>query len=174
MSASDRLRPGQPAALPSAASGAPSGFAAPVRLRPHHLLCLLTYAGNGYSAAFTAGFDAIVARLSQGAPVLLVDGPDDVCAPLLHDATAHCRRDSVRQRDQRAAADLGALLQRPIAAGALLTLDAAALAAWRHAFAQGRTRTACAGCEWQPLCSSIAADGFATARLQAIRVSRPA
>lgn len=149
--------------------GAPPGPAAPVRLRPHHLLCLLTYAGKGYSAAFTAGFDALVDRLSQGAPVQVVDGPDDVCAPLCGDATAHCHGDSVRQRDRRAAADLGALLQRPLGTGAVLSLDAALLATWRQAFAQGRTRAACAGCEWQPLCTSIADQGFAAVRLQRVR-----
>lgn len=152
----------------------PPGAQAPVRLRPHHLLCLLTYAGKGYSEAFTAGLDVIVARLSQGAPVQVVDGPDDICAPLLHDATAHCHNDSVRQRDQRAATDLGALLQRRVGKGDLLTVDAPALVTWRQAFAQGRTRAACQGCEWQPLCSTIAAEGFVAARLQEVRVTRAA
>jgi uncharacterized protein len=161
-------------ATPAVEAGAPPGNQEPVRLRAHHLLCLLTYAGKGYSEAFTAGFDALVTRLSQGAPVLVVDGPDDICAPLLHDATAHCHRDSVRQRDQRAAADLSALLRQPVKAGASLSVDTATLMTWRQAFAQGRTRAACASCEWQPLCSSIAAEGFASARLQAVRVTRHA
>jgi hypothetical protein len=160
-----------PIAISPAKVDAQPGLDQPVRLRPHHLLCMLTYAGKGYSEAFTAGFDAIVARLSRGAPVQVVDGPDDICAPLRHDATAHCQSDSVRQRDQRAAADLHALLQRPVAAGTLLTLDGPSLVAWRQAFAQGRTRAACAGCEWQSLCSAIAADGFGAARLQVIRGS---
>jgi uncharacterized protein len=146
----------------------------PVRLRPHHLLCLLTYAGKGYSEAFTAGFDAIVARLSQGTPVVLVDGPDDICAPLQRDATAHCHRDSVRQRDRQAAADLAALLQQPVGPGVVLAVDDATLQAWRQAFAQGRTRAACAGCEWQPLCSGIAAQGFTSARLQTVSVTQSA
>lgn len=158
-----------PSAIPKTPVGAPLGTEEPVRLRPHHLLCLLTYAGKGYSQAFTAGFDALVTRLSQGAPVHVVDGPDDICAPLLGDATAHCHHDSVRQRDQRAAMDLGALLQRPVGTGAVVGVDAASLAAWRTAFAQGRTRSACAGCEWQPLCSTIAAEGFGAARLQKVR-----
>jgi hypothetical protein len=152
----------------------PPGPQDAVRLRPHHLLCLLTYAGKGYSEAFTAGFDAIVARLSLGAPVRVVEGPDDICAPLQRDAAAHCHRDSVQQRDRQAAADLAALLQQPVGPGMVLAVDDASLQAWRQAFAQGRTRAACAGCEWQPLCSGIAAEGFTAARLQTVSVVRSA
>ncbi len=44
-----------------------SGSAAvTVRLRAHHLLCLLTYVGKGYTPAFTANYDAVVARLDAG------------------------------------------------------------------------------------------------------------
>ena len=37
-----------------------------VRLRAHHLLCLLTYVGKGYSPAFTANYDKVVRRLGEG------------------------------------------------------------------------------------------------------------
>ncbi len=39
-----------------------------VRLRAHHLLCLLTYVGKGYSEAFVRRADALAARLSAGEP----------------------------------------------------------------------------------------------------------
>ncbi len=145
------------------------GGVQPVRLRPHHLLCVLTYAGKGYSQAFTAGFDAVVAQLSHGAPVRVVDGPDDICAPLCHETTAHCLNNSVRLRDQRAAADIAALLQRPVNQGVLLTVDTPLLVTWRTAFAQGSTRTACQGCEWHALCTAVAAEGFAAAHLKAVQ-----
>ena len=48
-----------------------------IRLRPHHLLCLLTYSGKGYSAAFTANYDVIAGQISQGEDILIVEGPDD-------------------------------------------------------------------------------------------------
>jgi hypothetical protein len=161
-----------PADKPAVAGESPPNPRAPVRLRPHHLLCLLTYAGKGYSEAFTAGFDAIVSRLALGAEIEVVDGPDDICAPLRHDAAAHCHRDSVRWRDRQAAADLSALRGQAVAAGERLTLDAALLSNWRQAFAQGRTRAACGGCEWQALCSAIAAQDFAASRLQPMRWTR--
>ncbi|KRB01239.1 2Fe-2S ferredoxin [Devosia sp. Root685] len=132
-----------------------------IRLRPHHLLCLLTYVGKGYSADFTRNYDAIAGRLSAGENVLIVDGPDDICAPLLSDATAHCRNESVIERDGKAADDIGRLLGAGIEPGATIEVGPELLVAWRTAFRAGQTRAACAGCEWSDLCSAIASDGFA-------------
>jgi hypothetical protein len=136
-----------------------------VRLRPHHLLCLLTYAGKGYSAAFTANYDAIVGRIGGGEDIVIVAGPDDICAPLLDGAEPHCHKESVRERDRLAARDVGALLTRPIEIGQPFALESALLRQMREAFAVGRTRNACTGCEWHDLCTSIAASGYEGAAL---------
>ncbi|TJU92322.1 MAG: DUF1284 domain-containing protein, partial [Mesorhizobium sp.] len=61
-----------------------------VRLRAHHLLCLLTYVGKGYSPAFTANYDKVVKRLGEGEAVLIVSGPDAICAPMLDEREPHC------------------------------------------------------------------------------------
>ncbi len=143
-----------------------------IRLRAHHLLCLLTYAGKGYSPAFTAGFTAIAARIAAGEAVVLVDGPDDVCAPMLDDPACHCRNDSVARRDAQAARDVAALLGRPVSPGQRLALNPATLARMRRAFAQGAIRGACAGCDWSDLCRDIAGDGFAGAVLPAPQPGR--
>jgi|SRR5215217_4188306 len=136
-----------------------------IRLRPHHFLCLLTYVGKGYSPDFVANYDRIASRISAGEDVEIVAGPDDICAPLLLENDPHCWRESVIQRDQRAILDLGKL-DMAIEAGRSITLDADMLARLRIAFGQGRVRSACGGCEWSDLCSSIAAEGFAGARVQ--------
>jgi len=136
-----------------------------IRLRAHHLSCMLTYAGDGYSDAFTANFDAIVERIGGGEAVVIVDGPDDVCAPLLNKPDAHCVRDSVRVRDTLAARDLGTLLGVEIVEGARLRLGPAELQHMRAAFLTGQTREACYGCEWYGLCTSVARKGFRDARL---------
>lgn len=136
-----------------------------IRLRAHHLLCLLTYVGKGYSSAFTANYDGIVERLSQGEDILVVEGPDDICAPLLGEDDPHCLRASVMDRDERAAEDVAALLSRPIL-GERLGLDPAVLGAMRRAFQSGKTRQACSNCEWSGLCSSIADVGFVGVRLK--------
>jgi hypothetical protein len=72
-----------------------------VRLRGHHLLCLLTFVGKGYTPAFTANYRRIVARLNEGAAVELVDGPDDICAPMLAEAEHHASTPASRSATRR-------------------------------------------------------------------------
>ena len=135
-----------------------------ILLRPHHLLCLLTYVGEGYGDVFTRNYDAIARRLSAGEPIMIVDGPDDVCAPLLADPDAHCRRPGVIGRDADALHDVAGILGAEV--GDVLSLDEATLQDMRAAFASGRIRHACVGCEWEVLCSTVARDGFAGTRVQ--------
>ncbi len=132
-----------------------------VSLRPHHLLCLLTYAGHGYSPAFTANFDVLTARLKTGENIVLVEGPDDVCAGWFGDPEAHCRRGSITVRDAAARAELSQLLGQDIAGLTHLP----PLDELRAAFAAHSVRTACLACEWHDLCSGIAKDGFSGTRM---------
>lgn len=131
-----------------------------MKLRPHHLLCLLTFAGEGYTPEFTANFAAIVARIGAGEPIELVDGPDDVCAPLAETDDQHCASPSIRQRDRIALLEIGA---DAVPATRPFVLDAAAIAALRERFAAGAIRSACVRCEWADLCTKIARAGFAGA-----------
>jgi uncharacterized protein len=138
-----------------------------IHLRPHHLLCMLTFIGKGYSPAFVANLEQVVRRLSTGTETIqIVAGPDDICAPLLREcgergeSDGHCHRSSVVERDRLAAQAIGALLDRSLAPGTHLTLTLADLDKLRTAFAAGTIREACTGCQWKPLCDNIAADGF--------------
>jgi hypothetical protein len=137
-----------------------------VRLRAHHLLCILTYVGKGYSPAFTANFDAVAARLRAGEAVQLQEGPDDICQPLLDTESPHCLGPGVPVRDAIAAKDIEHLLGRPLLPGDTLALDAARLDALRAAFRSGATRTACIGCQWSALCTTVADDGFVETALR--------
>ncbi|MCD6008966.1 DUF1284 domain-containing protein [Halomonas sp. IOP_31] len=140
-----------------------------IRLRAHHLLCLQTYVGKGYSAAFVANYDAIAERLSRGESVRLVTGPDAICAPLLSPGAAagatHCHRQSVARRDATALEDLGSLLGRSLRPGDTLTLEPALLQGLRAAFRDGTTRRACIDCQWSELCSRVANDDYAGTRV---------
>lgn len=136
-----------------------------IRLRAHHLLCMLTYVGKGYSPAFVANYDRIAGRLAGGEDILLVAGPDDICAPLTGDAECHCHRRSVVDRDAKAAEAISELLGRSLHPGSRIRLDAEMLALMRHAFAAGKIRQACRKCEWSELCSGVADGGFAGAKI---------
>ena len=50
-------------------------------LRPHHLLCLQTFVGHGYSPEFTEHMTYVKSLLDTDpyAPITLVNGPDDLC-----------------------------------------------------------------------------------------------
>lgn len=144
-----------------------------IRVRPHHLLCLLTYAGKGYSSAFTANYDVIAERISRGEEILIVEGPDDICAPLLDQSDPHCWRESVTVRDRLAAGELGELLPGSIEAGTRMSFGPDTMKKMREAFRARRIRAACLGCEWNQLCSSIAADGYKGTRLSAPGLHRP-
>jgi hypothetical protein len=139
-----------------------------VALRAHHVLCMLTYVGKGYSPAFVRNFDGIVHRLVAGEEACLVEGPDAVCAPLCESegVCAHCHGAAVRARDQRAAQALGLLLGRPLGDGSRLPLDGALLARLRAAYTSGQMRAACAGCEWADLCTGVASAGYEGVRLR--------
>lgn len=144
-----------------------------VRLRPHHLLCMLTFVGEGYNPAFVANYRRIAARLSAGEPIEIVSGPDDICAPLLRDEDVHCRGASVAGRDAAALADLGKLLGRELKAGSVIASDPALLRRLRQAFSAGVARRACAGCEWSGLCDRIAGEGYQGALVRGRKLNPP-
>ncbi|NUQ29368.1 MAG: DUF1284 domain-containing protein [Acidobacteriaceae bacterium] len=137
-----------------------------IRLRPHHLLCMLTYKGEGYSPEFIANFDRLTRQLAAGGePVEIVSGPDDICAPLVAGGECHCFNESVLGRDQKAAQQLSSLLGEPVVPGAVLELTGARLAMLRTAFRNGDIRAACEDCPWKELCDGIAVSGFKGAKL---------
>lgn len=143
-----------------------------VRLRGHHLLCLLTFVGEGYTPAFTRNYRRTAARLSAGETIEIVDGPDDICAPMLALPDSHCGNDSVRHRDGLALAAVADLLGNPLEPGSPLILDGERLERLRAAFAKGSIRAACEDCEWSAFCTRVARDGFAGTLLHA-SLNRP-
>ncbi len=138
-----------------------------VRLRGHHLLCLLTFVGEGYTPAFTRNYLRIAARLSAGEAIEIVEGPDDICAPMLGTPDAHCDNESIRSRDEHALAATAESLGIPLEAGSILVLDGERLGRLRAAFADGAIRAACGGCEWSAFCTRVADEGFGNALINA-------
>lgn len=121
---------------------------------------MLTFVGEGYTPAFTANYHRIAERLSAGEEIEIVSGPDDICAPLLNETSAHCLLPGPASRDAVAAEDVGRLLGITVGQGTRISLDEGILHRLRQNFAADEIRGACEGCEWSEFCDGIAQGGF--------------
>lgn len=138
-----------------------------IRLRGHHLLCLLTYQGLGYNPAFIKQMDEIAHRLSSGDPAYLVEGVDDICGSLVwgselrsyREEIPHCLSSSIRQRDHLALTAVSTWLDRCINIGDIIQLDKETVLRLRIGFTKGTLRAACNQCEWHALCTKTAQQG---------------
>jgi uncharacterized protein len=129
---------------------------------------MLTYVGKGYSQAFTDNYDKIIARLADGEEIIIGEGPDEICRPLLETSESHCHNSSVVERDAQALHDVGRLLGRTLRAGDRLTVGLSTLQKFQAAFADGMTRAACSGCQWFELCTAVSTDGYNGVKLHAV------
>ncbi|PTM98513.1 DUF1284 domain-containing protein [Mycoplana dimorpha] len=138
-----------------------------VRLRAHHLLCILTFVGEGYTPGFVDNYIEIARRLSAGEDIEIVEGPDDICAPLLDDEGPHCHGDGVLVRDRLAAEAVSELVGVAVHPGVVFRPDATLLDRLRSGFRAGELRSACRGCEWSSLCTRVARQGYPGVRVAA-------
>lgn len=137
-----------------------------VKLRGHHLLCMLTYIGRGYTPTYTENFNQIANRIRNGAGIYIVRGPDDICAPMLTDGQHfHCHESSSGLRDVLAVQAVTKILERPVLPGLTLRLKLNDFTKMRRAFVDGSARAACNKCKWEDLCTDIAADQFQQTKL---------
>lgn len=124
---------------------------------------MLTYEGLGYSAGFVRNFDLIIERVRNSEEIEVMEGPDDICAPLLKDKSAvdmHCHIQRVKRRDKLALNAIGYLLETPIVIGSRLRITPEILKRMREAFHQGAIRSACLNCPWATKCTEVAEAGF--------------
>lgn len=136
-----------------------------VSIRPHHLLCMLTFLGKGYTPQFVVNYGKIIRRLNAGEALEIVEGADDICAPMLGEADCHCHNDNILERDRLTALEVGEILGKVPESGDQLEVTADVLRKLREAFAAGTIRSACKGCEWFDLCTEIAENKFSGCRL---------
>lgn len=69
-----------------------------IRLRPHHLLCIHGFRGQGYSPTFIANFARLKELLDDvpETPVEIAAGIDDICSFCPHLGEGYCNRPGQR------------------------------------------------------------------------------
>lgn len=67
-------------------------LAYPLKLRAHHLLCLLGFRGLGYSPAFVEKMGQVLGELQRApdAPITVVTECDIICSSCLHNLDGRC------------------------------------------------------------------------------------
>lgn len=131
-----------------------------VRLRPHHLLCILTYIGKGYGQDFTANMTAVVRRIASGETIEVISGPDDICSPCHREKASHCHNARITRRDENAAQDISRYLGIVVGTGSKIDLNISMRMVLRQLFAAEKIRSACFECEWANFCGAIASSDF--------------
>lgn len=122
-----------------------------MRLRPHHLLCLPNFVGEGYDGAFCANMAEQKRRLAEEGFFTLCEGADEVCAACPNGRDGLCAfQEKVGRYDQAVCGILGLAPDS--------RYDAAELEkrVREEIFQKGRLGEICGDCEWFPLCSGLA------------------
>lgn len=135
-----------------------------LHLRPHHLLCLQTFIGHGYSEEFVQEMTSVKRQLALDprTPIQLVDGADMLCHHCPNCADGRCTSEKPALFDQLVASKIEKsekiLLSRTIESnhGGIFS-DSFML----HGIPEYLTLShnlleeCCPGCEWKELCGRV-------------------
>lgn len=120
-------------------------------LRPHHLLCLQNYRGEGYSESFTGGMNMMVSQL-RGNPLTMIritEGADMLC------------RNCPNRRRSECSSCRPALFDRNVRN--VFGIRYGDIVSWKEVLEKtapltaGRIEELCPGCQWKNICLEIAA-----------------
>jgi len=117
-----------------------------IRLRGHHLLCLLSFSGDGYSPEFVERFRSLADSYREpGLVVRVLASPDDACAACPHLDAGGCASPMDGPEADVAALDAAVLDALGIAPGPHLAHDLHRLVA---ALSEGTLHRLCRACSW--------------------------
>ena len=123
-----------------------------MRLRAHHLLCLLGYRGLGYSPEFVANMDGIAERLRSSPETLIeiVCQPDDICSCCPFFGEKGCEYEGPSSEKNRRGQDKAVIERLNIKAGDKLNwLEVRGMI--RRAISLQDLEKICQDCQWLPL-----------------------
>lgn len=134
-------------------------------LRPHHLLCLQSFVGHGYSPEFVQQMTAVKQQLSisPDSPIKIVSGPDMLCCRCPNCSEDSCTSDKPEVFDQLVLNKLASAEILQTNQGSALTMNN------DHSIGIGLIRgipefltlshallaECCPGCEWRDLCGKV-------------------
>ena len=121
-----------------------------MNLRPHHLLCLPNFIGEGYGDAFCANMAAKKALLEREDRFTPVCGCDGVCAACPHRQGDRCDAEEKVTRYDNAVREL-----LDLSPGVPCSYRELTDRVKREIFAPGRLREICGDCQWADLCERI-------------------
>lgn len=124
-----------------------------IKLRAHHFLCMLNFEGKGYSESFVKNFANIINRIQNGEAITIVEGPDDVCAPLRHTEHWHCDNTTVFNRDKMARMKLNEYFENSNQPEDEVCISKIFWIELKRSFSEEHNfSAACVGCEWVDIC----------------------
>lgn len=127
-----------------------------LHLRPHHLLCLQTFVGHGYSDEFVAQMTLVKRQLAEDplTPIELFSGTDDLCAHCPNCVEGKCTSEKPALFDRLVSERLIQMQStnsqvRPSISTAQLKLKGIPKELQMNA---DLIKQCCPGCQWKELC----------------------
>ena len=123
-----------------------------LRLRPHHLLCLQTFVGHGYSEEFVRHMTLVKNRLTADphTPIVLVKGADELCAHCPNCVDGQCTSENPALFDRLVSERLtGERLTAQTAPAPLSGIPDSLQ------ISEVLLDACCPGCEWKKLCIKV-------------------
>ncbi|NOZ59688.1 MAG: DUF1284 domain-containing protein [Euryarchaeota archaeon] len=126
------------------------------RLRPHHLLCVLKFAGEGYSREFVENFWEVLEGLVCGDRLEVVAGGDEICRKCPHFSRGRCFQSGESEERVRRM-DALALSRLQVRTGERLDFSEAVRRVL--SIPEDELMEVCNGCRWLQRCYSELFEG---------------
>lgn len=122
-----------------------------LHLRPHHLLCLQTFVGRGYSEEFVEHMTLVKRQLTDDTHtrIILVSGADDLCAHCPNCVEGQCTSEKPALFDRLVEEKLAWLDSSSNPPQAISGIPASI-----HITADTLSEC-CPGCDWKELCTKV-------------------
>lgn len=115
------------------------------KIRAHHGMCLSFFQGKGYSGDFVENMVRMKAILAENPEIILMDGPDDICAACPYRLTETCAEKASRY-------DREVLRRCGLSVGERLPYRDFSRKVIETILRPGKRAEICGDCQWSSLC----------------------